>query len=219
MIRISDLGLHQGRFHLQAVSLHIPQGGYGILMGPSGCGKTTLLECVAGVRSYSTGHITIGNRCVDGLVPGARDIGYVPQDRALFPGLAIYRQLAFALEIRRQPSEGIARRVEELSHLLGIEKLLDRMPSHLSGGEAQRVALGRALAAKPRALLLDEPLSNLDVTLHGDVCELLQRVHHETGVTVLHVTHNPNEATQLGTDVFHMEDGHIVKCSQTIRPR
>lgn len=218
MIRISDLGLHQGRFHLQKVSLNIPQGGYGILMGPSGCGKTTLLECVAGVRSYRAGHITIGDRCVDGLVPGARDIGYVPQDRALFPGLAIYRQLAFALEIRRQPSEAIARRVEELAHLLGIEKLLDRMPSHLSGGEAQRVALGRALSAKPRALLLDEPLSNLDVTLHEDMCELLQHVHHETGVTVLHVTHNPDEAAQLGTEVFSMEDGKTIKRTEGSQP-
>ena len=148
---------------------------------------------------------------VDGLVPGARDIGYVPQDRALFPGLAIYRQLAFALEIRRQAADVIARRVEELAHLLGIEKLLDRMPSHLSGGEAQRVALGRALAAKPQALLLDEPLSNLDVTLHDDMCELLQHVHRETRVTVLHVTHHPAEAAQLGTEVFSMEDGHMLK--------
>ncbi len=218
MIQISDLSLHQGRFHLREVSLHIPQGGYGILMGPSGCGKTTLLECVAGVRSYSAGRITIGDRCVNGRVPGARDIGYVPQDRALFPGLAIYRQLAFALEVRRQPTDVIGRRVEELAHLLGIEKLLDRVPSHLSGGEAQRVALGRALAAKPQALLLDEPLSNLDVTLHDDMCELLQHVHRETRVTVLHVTHHPAEAAQLGTEVFSMEDGRIRKRTEGSQP-
>lgn len=218
MIRIDDLCLQQGNFRLRALSLDIPDGGYGILMGPSGCGKTTVLECVAGLRPYRTGCITIGERPVDGLVPGARDIGYVPQDRALFPGLPVYRQLAFALEIRRLPPERIARRVEELAQLLGIEKLLDRMPSHLSGGEAQRVALGRALAAQPRALLLDEPLSNLDVTLHDDMCELLQHLHRETGVTVLHVTHHPAEAAQLGTVVFSMADGQIAKRTEGSQP-
>jgi ABC-type sugar transport system ATPase subunit len=211
MIQIAGLDLRQGNFCLEAISLHIPQGAYGILMGPSGCGKTTLLECVAGVRSYHAGHISIGGRCVDGCVPGARDIGYVPQDRALFPGLPVNRQLAFALEIRRHPPEVIARRVMELARLLGLEPLLDRHPSHLSGGEAQRVALGRALAARPRALLLDEPLSNLDVTLHDEMCELLQRLHRETGVTVMQVTHHPGEAERLGTVVFSMENGKVLE--------
>jgi len=209
MIRVTDLCLTQGDFRLRDVSFTVPTGEYAALMGRSGCGKTTALEVVCGLRAFETGRIEVSGRNVGRLKPAERGIGYVPQDRALFPTMRIRDQIAFSLVIRRWSPVEIGRRVDELAEMLGITRLLDRMPDGLSGGESQRIALARALAFRPKALCLDEPLNALDEELHDEICELLDEVHRQTRVTVLHITHSPSEARQLAGIVFRMADGRI----------
>jgi len=209
MIRVAQLGLSQGDFRLEDVSFTVPTGEYAALMGRSGCGKTTALEVVCGLRSFESGRIEVSGREVGRLKPAERGIGYVPQDRALFPTMRIRDQIAFSLVVRKWSPGEIGRRVDELAEMLEVAHLMDRMPAGLSGGEAQRIALARALAFSPKALCLDEPLNALDEELHDEICEPLREVHRQTGVTVLHVTHSPSEARQLAGIVFRMADGKI----------
>ena len=209
MIRLENIMLRQGDFELRDIQLELAAGEYGVLMGRSGCGKTTLLEAVCGLRTVAAGRIILGDRDVTALPPAERGVGYVPQDRALFPTQPVGEQLAFALVLRSLGQAEIAARVEELAELLGLGALLDRLPDKLSGGEAQRVALGRALAHRPSVLCLDEPLSALDEELHDEMCQLLERIHRETGVTVLHITHSPSEAKRLAGCHYRLVDGKI----------
>ncbi|MEM7231872.1 MAG: ATP-binding cassette domain-containing protein [Planctomycetota bacterium] len=209
MIEVSGLCMNQGDFGLEGVSLTIPEGAYGVLMGRSGSGKTTVLEAICGLRPVQSGSIRLSGREVTTLLPGERGLGYVPQDRALFPGLLVRDQIAFALVVRQRSQDEIAERVDALAELLGISDLLDRGPEKLSGGEAQRVSLARALAAKPGVLCLDEPLSALDEETHDEICHLLKEVQSQTGVTVLHVTHSRFEAERLGTTFLRIEDGVV----------
>ena len=209
MIRLENIMLRQGDFELRDIQLELAAGEYGVLMGRSGCGKTTLLEAVCGLRTVAAGCIILGDRDVTALPPAERGVGYVPQDRALFPTQPVREQLAFALVLRSLRQAEIAARVEELAELLGLGALLDRLPDKLSGGEAQRVALGRALAHRPSVLCLDEPLSALDEELHDEMCQLLERIHCETGVTVLHITHSPSEAKRLAGCHYRLANGRI----------
>ena len=209
MIRLENIHLRQGDFELRELSLELAAGEYAVLMGRSGCGKTTLLEAVCGLRKIVGGKIILGDREVSALPPAERGVGYVPQDRALFPTQPVREQLAFALVLRSLGQAEIAQRVEELAELLGLGDLLDRLPDKLSGGEAQRVALGRALAHRPSVLCLDEPLSALDEELHDEISLLLERVHRETGVTVLHITHSPSEAKRLAGRHYRLANGKV----------
>jgi ABC-type sugar transport system ATPase subunit len=209
MIRIDNITVKAGQFALCDVSLHLEAGQYGALMGRTGCGKTTLLEALIGLKRIQSGSIMIGGKDVTHERPAARGIGYVPQDGALFSSMTIQQHLAFALEIRRTPKEQTQKRVDELAAWLGIGHLLARRPFGLSGGERQRVAMGRALSFRPEILLLDEPLSAVDEETRGEMYELLRRVQQETKVTVLHVTHNPDEARELADVVFNLRDGTI----------
>ena len=209
MIALENIVLRQGSFELRNIGLELAAGEYGVLMGGSGSGKTTLLEAICGLRKITSGRITLGERDVSQLPPAERGVGYVPQDRALFPMMLVREQLAFGLVLRALSQAQIAKRVNELAELLGITGLLDRMPDKISGGEAQRVALGRALAHRPSVLCLDEPLAALDEELHGEMCRLLERVHRETGVTILHITHSPSEARRLGGCHFRLSDGQV----------
>ncbi len=209
MIALENIALRQGSFELRDISLELAGGEYGVLMGGSGCGKTTLLEAVCGLHKISGGRIILGERDVTLLPPAERGVGYVPQDRALFPTLPVREQLAFALVLRELGQADISSRVDELAELLGLTALLDRMPGKLSGGEAQRVALGRALAHRPSVLCLDEPLAALDEELHDEMCRLLERVHRETGVTILHITHSPSEAKRLAGCHFRLANGKV----------
>jgi molybdate/tungstate transport system ATP-binding protein len=209
MIAIDQLSVRAGTFRLDAVSLHVATGEYAVLMGKTGCGKTTLLEAICGLKPARSGRIVLLNRDVAHLTPGQRGVGYVPQDLALFPTLTVGEHLAFALEVRRWARPAIRERVEALAGLLGIPHLLDRYPQGLSGGESQRVALGRALSFHPRILLLDEPLSALDEGTRAEMVDLLRSVQRLTGVTTLHVTHSLTEARRLADRLFVMEQGVI----------
>jgi len=209
VIEIHNLAVRQGKFALSGVSLAVPMGRYAVLMGKSGCGKTTILEAVAGLRRVESGTISFAGRDVTHLRPAARHVGYVPQDGALFTTMTVRDNLGFALEVRGDSRADIEKRVAELAGWLEITPLLDRKPYFLSGGEKQRVALGRALASHPPVLLLDEPLSSLDDDTRDMLIELLGRLRELREVTVLHVTHNRGEADRLGDLVFRLEDGAV----------
>jgi ABC-type sugar transport system ATPase subunit len=211
VIALENVSIASGLFRLDGVSFEIPAGQYGVLMGKTGSGKTTILEAVAGLRWVAAGRVLLDGRDVTALPPAGRGIGYVPQDRALFGTMTVREHLAFALEVRRRRPDEIARRVDELAGLLGIGSLLDRKPQGLSGGEAQRVALGRALSAAPGILLLDEPLTALDDDTKDDMMELLLSVKKRLSVTTLHVTHSVNEALRLADRMFVLREGRLVE--------
>ena len=202
MIHLENLAVRSGDFALEGVSLTVPTGAYAVLMGKTGCGKTTLLEAVCGLRPVRAGRIVLCDRDVTRVRPADRGLGYVPQDLVLFPTLTVRDNIGFALHARRWSMAAIAERVDEMADLLGITHLLGRHPQGLSGGESQRVALGRAMAFRPRVLLLDEPLSALDEDTRADMVGLLRSVQRVTGVTALHITHSRTEATRLADRLF-----------------
>jgi ABC-type sulfate/molybdate transport systems ATPase subunit len=209
MIALSAVTIRQGGFCLHDVSLEVPAGQYAVLMGKTGSGKTTILEAICGLRPLAAGRIRLMDRDVTRLKPGARGVGYVPQDAGLFSRLTVREHLAFALVIRRWSREAIRQRVDALAQLLRIEDLLERRPHGLSGGEAQRVALGRAMAMRPGVLLLDEPLGALDEDTRQEMYDLLRQVRRQSTVTVLHVTHNRSEADRLADRLFRLSDGGL----------
>ena len=210
MIAVEHLKVRVGGFALEDVSFEVPTGNYAVLMGRTGAGKTTLLEALCGLKPVAGGTIRLNERDVTQLKPAERGIGYVPQDRALFQTMTVREHLAFALVIRKSEQQVIQQRVAELSRLLGIEHLLERKPHGLSGGEAQRVALGRALSVRPGILCLDEPLNALDDETRQEMYKLLGQVQQSTGVTILHVTHNLDEAEQLADRILVLRDGKMV---------
>lgn len=196
-----------GGFTLQNITVDIPTGTYAVLMGSTGCGKTSLLEILCGLRQPLSGRVLLQGKDVTRMEPRQRQIGYLPQDLALFPGKTVREQIGFAPALRKLPEQEAL--VQELSVELGIRHLLDRLPDHLSGGEKQRVALARALAARPRVLLLDEPLSALDEATHADAVELLKSLQARHSLTVLHVTHSRREADLLGQMRLRLEKGQL----------
>lgn len=209
MIAVENVALRQGRFHLDHISFTVPAGRYAVLMGRTGCGKTTLLEAVAGLRPVAAGRIVLGDRDVTRLDPAARGVGYVPQDGALFQTMTVRDNLAFSLTIRGAAPEVVAERVARLADWLDVRHLLDRRAVGLSGGETQRVALGRALAFEPAVLLMDEPLSSLDEETRDRLVGLLRDLRRAGNVTVLHVSHSRHEAEQLGDYVIRLQDGRV----------
>lgn len=209
MIAVDHLSLKVGEFALENITFEVPTGQYAVLMGRTGAGKTTLLEALCGLKTLTGGTIRLHGRDVTHLKPAERGIGYVPQDRALFQTMTVREHLAFALMIQKKSRDAIRHRVAELSRLLGIEHLLDRKPQGLSGGEAQRVALGRALSIQPGILCLDEPLNALDDDTRQEMYALMGQVRQSTGVTILHVTHNLDEATRLADLLFRLQNGKV----------
>lgn len=209
MIALENVTLQSGSFVLRDLSFEVPEGGYAVLMGKTGSGKTTILEMLCGLRPVRAGRVLIQERDVTHLKPAHRGIGYAPQDRALFQTMTVWEHLAFALTIRGWPLGRVLERVTELAGLLGISHLLHRKPRGLSGGESQRVNLGRALSFQPAVLLLDEPLGALDRQTRGEMIQLLKSVRERTRVTTLHVTHDPEEAEILADLHLYLHDGKI----------
>jgi len=218
MIVLDQITVGAGDFLLRNLSMHIPTGGYGVLMGKTGCGKTTILESILGLRPLHAGRVLLGGQDVSRLDPALRGIGYVPQDGAIFSRMTVREQLGFALEIRHIRVNQIRERVDELAELLAITHLLDRLPHALSGGERQRVALGRALSFVPKVLCLDEPLSALDSKTRQQMCGLLLEIRQRTGVTTLHVTHNLDEAERLADPFFRLEKGVLIETNRRKSP-
>jgi ABC-type sugar transport system ATPase subunit len=209
MIRLDRVSVRVGKFSLESVSFEVRPRAYAVLMGKTGMGKTTLVEAICGIRRILGGGIWLMEKEVSGWRPGERGIGYVPQDRALFSTMSVYENLAFALRIRKWADAEVEKRVKELGELLGISSILERRTVGLSGGEAQRVALGRALASRPGILLLDEPLSALDDQTRLEMHELLKAVRRATEVTVLHITHHVADAENLADQLLVLENGKV----------
>jgi multiple sugar transport system ATP-binding protein len=198
-----------GHVATRGLDLDIADGEFLVLVGPSGCGKSTALRLVAGLETPTGGRIVIGDRDVTALPPQERDLAMVFQSYALYPHKTVRENLAFGLRMRRADPALIARRVEEVARVLGIETVLDRKPGQLSGGQRQRVALGRAMVRQPQAFLLDEPLSNLDARLRVQTRAELARMHRQLGATMLYVTHDQEEAMTLGDRVAVLRDGRL----------
>ena len=210
MIAVEHLHVRVGSFELRDISFEVPQGQFGVLMGKTGTGKTTLLEAICGLKPVIAGTIRLTGEDVTRLKPAERGIGYVPQDGALFSSMTVREHLAFAPATRKWERQAIRTRVAELAELLGLTALLDRRPQGLSGGEAQRVALGRALACRPRILCLDEPLSALDEDTKAGLYELLLSVRQRERVTALYVTHSREDAERLADVRLRLDNGTIV---------
>ena len=196
---------------LDGVTFSVGAGRVLTLLGPSGCGKSTLLRIVAGLETATSGSLTLDGASLADVPPGRRDVGFVFQNYALYPHLSVERNLSLALETRKFPRAEISSRVGEAATLLGLGKLLDRRPRQLSGGEQQRVALGRALAKRPRIYLMDEPLSNLDALLREGMRSELRALFGRLGATVLYVTHDQGEALALSDEILVMKDGKALQ--------
>lgn len=207
MIECKNVTIEQGEFKLSEINFQIEEGEYIVLMGQTGSGKTTILEAICGLRSLSSGSIFLNNQNISQLNPAEREIGYVPQDSALFSTMNVAQNLGFGLKIRKWSKADQRRRIGELSELLGITHLLKRKTEVLSGGEKQRVALGRALAFYPNILCLDEPLSALDDKTKEEMYELLVKLKNELKITALHISHSKSEAVSLADRLLVIEGG------------
>ena len=180
-----------------------------IFVGPSGCGKSTTLRIIAGLEEITDGELWIDGELSNYLEPKERGMSMVFQNYALYPNMTVYGNMAYALKIRKIPKDEIDRKVHEVAKILEIDQLLDRRPATLSGGQKQRVAIGSAIIRKPKAFLMDEPLSNLDAKLRAQMRVELVKLHKQLDTTIIYVTHDQTEAMTLGTKIVVMKDGLI----------
>ncbi len=187
-----------------------------VLVGPSGCGKTTTLRLLAGLEEISAGTIQIDQQTVNRIAPKDRDIAMVFQNYALYPHMTVYKNMAFGLKMRKTPKDEIKRKVHQAAHQLGLDHLLDRKPSDLSGGECQRVAVGRAIVRNPRVFLLDEPLANLDARLRMEMRTQIKTLQRTLQTTMIYVTHDQEEAMTLGDRIAVMKNGMIQQCASPL---
>jgi molybdopterin-binding protein len=209
VINIKGLCLSLGDFHLRDVTLEINQGEYFIVLGPTGAGKTVLLEALAGLHPLERGEVWLHGEEVSTLPPEKRGLAIVYQDNALFPHLTVRDNILFGPKLRRTGRKDRDEALGWVANLMAIPYLLDRRPDTLSGGEQQKVALARALVTKPGVLLLDEPLSALDPETREEVQKELARLHKELGLTVVHVTHDFEEAIALGQRLAVLGEGQV----------
>jgi ABC-type sugar transport system ATPase subunit len=203
--------LSVGAFALRQVRLEVAPGEYFVLLGPTGSGKTLLLECLCGLYRLDSGRVIIAGRDVTNAEPRHRQIGYLPQDYALFPHCTVRQNVAFGLRRSGASRQQLEDQAQRLMEELGIAHLADRRPVKLSGGEKQRVALARALAVRPQVLLLDEPVSALDESTRDDICLLLRRLNRQLNTTVLHVCHNFVEMMSVADRAAVIVDGRIIQ--------
>lgn len=194
---------------VKGIDLDIADGEFVVFVGPSGCGKSTTLRMVAGLESISGGELRIGEKVVNSLAPRERDIAMVFQDYALYPHKTVRENMGFSLKVRGIAANEAQTRITEAAEMLGISHLLDRKPGQLSGGQRQRVAMGRAIVRRPQVFLFDEPLSNLDAKLRGQVRTEIKRLHQKIGTTIVYVTHDQVEAMTLADRIVILRGGEI----------
>ncbi len=209
MICAENLTFEIGEFRLDAVSIEMLRNEYFVLLGPPGSGKSIFLECLCGLRKVASGRILFDGRDITNDEPRKRNIGYVPQDYALFPHLTVQQNIAFGLRAGGKSRRMAAFRANETAEMLGISHLLKRSVSGLSGGEKQRTALGRALVMEPQVLLLDEPVCALDEATRQNICSMLRRIQQDLRLTVMHVSHNLEEAFSVADRAAILNNGRI----------
>jgi multiple sugar transport system ATP-binding protein len=198
------------------VSLDIAEGEFMILVGPSGCGKSTLLRMIVGLEDITSGDMLIGGTRVNDKAPRERNLSMVFQNYALYPHLSVFENIAFPLRLAKVPEDEVRRRVTEAADVLELHEHLERKPANLSGGQRQRVAMGRAIVRHAEAFLFDEPLSNLDAKLRGQMRTEISRLQRRLGITTVYVTHDQTEAMTLGDRVCVLRKGRI---QQVASPR
>lgn len=194
---------------IRGISTHIKDGEFVALIGPSGCGKSTLLRMIAGLEPITSGELRFGDRVVNEESPKERNIAMVFQNYALYPHMAVRDNMGFALKQRNYNRQEINARVQEAAEMLGLVELLDRKPKALSGGQRQRVAMGRAIVRNPTVFLFDEPLSNLDAKLRGQMRTEIKELHQRLKTTTVYVTHDQVEAMTLADRVIVMNNGRV----------
>ena len=197
-------------------SLSINEGELMVFVGPSGCGKSTLLRMIAGLEDITDGEIKLDNRVINKVDPSERDIAMVFQNYALYPHMNVFKNLSYGLKNKGESKEEIEKKVNEVAELLEIKEFLQRKPGQLSGGQRQRVAMGRAIVRNPKAFLFDEPLSNLDAKLRGQVRIEIKRLQKKMGVTSVFVTHDQVEAMTLGDRLAVINEGVIEQVGSPI---
>jgi multiple sugar transport system ATP-binding protein len=196
---------------LEDFSLEISSGEFMVLLGPSGCGKTTVLRCIAGLTDITSGEIYIGGELVNKIPPKDRDVAMVFQNYSLYPHMNVYNNIAFPLKMRKVHKDKINESVRKIARLLNIDNLLDRKPKEISGGQMQRVALGRALVREPKIFLMDEPLSNLDAKLRTEMRVEIKKLQEKVGITTLYITHDQAEAMSMADNVGIMDSGKLLQ--------
>jgi molybdopterin-binding protein len=211
MIEVKNLCVDLGEFVLKDITLNIEEGEYFIILGPTGAGKTVLLESIAGLYPIKSGEIWLRGKEVTGVEPEKRKISIVYQDHALFPHLSVKDNILFGLRMHNTRAAELVNRLNWITELLGIAHLLSRQPDTLSGGEKQKVALGRAIITQPELLLVDEPLSALDPETRESVQQELRQLHKALGITILHVTHDFEEAISLGNRIAVVGEGRLMQ--------
>ena len=206
MLDIQKLYIQAGAFKLDSVSFQIKSGMSTALMGPSGSGKSTIMEAICGLRHIQSGDIILADKNITQLRPGERQVALVPQDNVLFPHMTVREHLEFGPKIQQWNHREIKQRSDDLAEQLGLTPHLERMPEMLSGGEAKRVALGRALATRPQLLCLDEALTGLDGPTCAEILQLIKRTIAQEGTTTLQITHSKDEATALSQTISRIDD-------------
>ena len=207
-IRLENVSKHWGESRaLEGISFEALAGSFVVLLGPSGCGKSTTLRIIAGLDTPTAGTVRIGERDVTHLPPAERGLAMVFQSYALFPHLTVAENIVFGLRVRKVPDRDA--KLKRAADMLGLEKLLDRKPSQLSGGQQQRVALGRAIVAEAPICLMDEPLSNLDAQLRGEMRREIRALQQRLGITMVYVTHDQTEAMTMADRVVLLRGGRI----------
>lgn len=201
---------------VDSLNLTIESGALHFLLGPSGCGKTTTLRMLAGLEAVSHGNLYFDDRDVTKLAAAERGIGMVFQNYALWPHMTVYQNVEYGLKLRKLSASEIKKRIDDVMSITQLTNFTHRLPGQLSGGQQQRVALARALAIRPNVLLLDEPLSNLDAKLRMEMRDNILKIHKQTGITTVYVTHDQKEALSMGTNISVMHAGHLI---QTAPPR
>ncbi|MEJ6610948.1 MAG: sn-glycerol-3-phosphate ABC transporter ATP-binding protein UgpC [Paracoccaceae bacterium] len=194
---------------LHGISFTIPDGAFVALVGPSGCGKSTILRLIAGLEEITSGEIHIGDNIINDVEPKNRNIAMVFQNYALYPHLTVAQNMGFSLKLLKKSKAEIERAVQHTAEILGVNKLLHRLPKQLSGGQRQRVAMGRAIVRKPQVFLFDEPLSNLDAKLRVQMRAELKALHRRLATTTVYVTHDQIEAMTMADIVVVMRDGNV----------